>query len=46
MIDQRTEYIPNNPVNELIVGNPEDYIYSSARDYGRINGLVDVEISK
>ena len=44
MIDQRIDYIHNNPVKAQIVDNPEEYIYSSARDYAGIKGLVDVEI--
>jgi len=42
MIDQRMDYLHNNPVEEEIVENPEDYLYSSARNYcGRI-GLIEV----
>ncbi len=30
MIDQKINYIENNPVTEGIVESPEDYLYSSA----------------
>ena len=33
MIDQRLEYIHNNPVEAGIVLSPEDYLYSSAINY-------------
>ena len=33
MIDVRLNYLHQNPVEQGIVFNPEDYIYSSARDY-------------
>ena len=32
-IEQKLEYIHNNPVAEEIVSEPEHYLYSSARDY-------------
>lgn len=44
MIEDRIDYIHNNPVEALIIDNPEDYIFSSARDYAGIKGLVNVEI--
>ena len=40
---QKLDYIHNNPVVEGIVDKPEDYLYSSARDYyGTGKGLLDV----
>lgn len=42
MIDQRLHYLHNNPVNEGIVEEPEHYVYSSARDYAGIKGLLDI----
>lgn len=33
MLDQKLEYVHNNPVKAGIVERPEDYPYSSARDY-------------
>ena len=44
IMDQKLDYIHNNPVVEGIVERPEDYLYSSARDYCGIKGLIDVEI--
>ncbi len=47
MIDEKINYIHNNPVEEGIVYKPEEYIYSSAIDYsgeiGIIEGLVVVK---
>ena len=44
LIDQKLNYIHDNPVKAGFVENQEDYLYSSARDYCGINGLVTVEI--
>ncbi|MBC8486066.1 MAG: transposase [Bacteroidetes bacterium] len=44
MIDQKLEYLHNNPVEAGFVENPEDYIFTSARDYSGIKGLIDIEI--
>ncbi|MEL6534947.1 MAG: hypothetical protein AAFQ98_06015 [Bacteroidota bacterium] len=43
MINQRLEYLHQNPVKERWVDQPEDYVYSSARDYAGIKGLLDVK---
>ncbi len=40
VIDQKVDYIHQNPVEEGIVANPEDYLYSSARDFAGEKGLV------
>jgi REP element-mobilizing transposase RayT len=39
---QKLNYIHENPVKAEIVGNPADYLYSSARDYAGEKGLIDV----
>ncbi|MFM7023235.1 MAG: REP-associated tyrosine transposase [Flavobacteriales bacterium] len=44
VIDQKIDYIHNNPVEAGIVAKAEDYLYSSAGDYCEIKGLVNVEI--
>lgn len=44
LIDQKLDYIHNNPVKAGFVAKPEDYIYSSAGDYARIKGLIDIEM--
>jgi putative transposase len=41
--DQKLEYIHNNILKTGIVDNPEDYVYSSARDYAGKKGLLDIE---
>jgi putative transposase len=42
MIDQKLAYIHENPVKDGIVENPEDYLYSSARDYAGVKGLLEI----
>jgi putative transposase len=44
MIDQRINYVHHNPVRALIVGSPEDYLYSSARNHASLGGVINVEI--
>ena len=41
VIQQKIDYIHNNPVEEGIVFRPEDYKYSSASDYAGEKGLID-----
>lgn len=41
-VEQRINYIHQNPVRQEIVVNPEDYKFSSAVDYSGEKGLVDV----
>ena len=43
-IEQKIEYIHDNPVRAGIVAKPEEYRYSSAVDYAGGKGLIDVEI--
>jgi REP element-mobilizing transposase RayT len=42
---QKINYIHNNPVESGIVEKPEDYLYSSAKDYHATKkcGLLDLE---
>jgi putative transposase len=42
MIDQKLDYIHQNPVIAGIVDHPEYYLYSSARDYAGLKGLIDI----
>jgi len=44
IIDQKPDYLHNNPVEAGVVENAEDYLYSSARDYSGMKGLVNIEI--
>ena len=38
---EKIKYIHNNPVEEGLVFKPENYVYSSARDYSGEKGLLD-----
>lgn len=42
IFDQKLDYIHNNPVEEGIVEYPEEYLFSSARDYAGKKGLVEI----
>src|SRR6185503_2332410 len=42
ILHQKLDYIHYNPVVAGIVEKPEDYLYSSARNYCGLPGLVDV----
>ncbi len=44
LIDEKLDYIHNNPVVAEIVERPEEYLYSSARDYIGIKGLLNIEL--
>lgn len=39
---QKLDYTHNNPVVSGIVEKPEDYLYSSARNYVGLKGLIDI----
>ena len=41
VIDEKINYIHNNPVEGGLVIRPEDYVYSSARDYSGEKGILD-----
>ncbi|WP_367768869.1 hypothetical protein AB3G33_10045 [Flavobacterium sp. WC2421] len=41
VIQQKIDYVHNNPVEEGLVYKPEDYVYSSAIDYAGEKGLID-----
>lgn len=43
MIESRMNYIHENPVRSGIVEKPEDYMYSSARNYSGLKGLIEVD---
>lgn len=42
--DVKLEYIHQNPVRAGWVENAEDYLYSSARDYAGLDGLIKILI--
>ncbi len=44
VIDQKLDYIHDNPVKAGWVETPEHYLYSSARDYAGIKGLLDIQL--
>jgi REP element-mobilizing transposase RayT len=41
---ERITHIHENPVREKIVEHAEDYLFSSARDYAGMSGLVKVKV--
>lgn len=41
-IKQKINYIHENPIRSGIVEKPEDYLYSSARNYADLDSLLDV----
>lgn len=44
VMDQKLDYIHNNPIKAGIVDNAEDYLYSSARNYCVEPGMFEVEL--
>jgi len=44
VIDEKLNYIHNNPVEEGFVFRAEDYVYSSARDYSGERGILECVI--
>ena len=43
IIDQRINYVHEDPVRALIVAEPYEYLFSSARDYCGEKGYVNVQ---
>ena len=43
-IAQKLDYIHNNPVKQGIVVYPEDYLYSSARNYSGLPSVIDIDL--
>ena len=43
-IDQKINYIHDNPVKAGIVEKPEDYLYSSARNYADLENLFEIDL--
>ena len=41
---EKLNYLHNNPVEDMIVQNPEDYLFSSARNYADMDSLLDVVV--
>lgn len=42
--EEKIEYIHNNPVRAGIVEKPEDYLYSSARNYASLEAPIDIPL--
>ena len=43
IMQQKLDYIHNNPVVGGFTDEPESYLYSSARDYSGRKGLLDIK---
>ena len=43
MLDDRLDYVHNNPVEAGIVRLPEHYIYSSASNYQGLDTLIEID---
>ncbi len=43
MIDTRLNYIHDNPARAGWVEQPEDYLYSSARNYADMESLIEID---
>ena len=43
-LSEKVNYIHMNPVKEMIVKNPEDYMFSSAWNYTHTDNLLVVEL--
>ena len=42
--NEKLDYIHNNPVKELIVERPEDYLFSSARNYAGLSNYLEITL--
>lgn len=44
VIDDTLEYIHNNPIEAGFCEKQEEYLYSSARDYCKLKGLLEIKL--
>jgi hypothetical protein len=44
MINQRINYIHENPVRTGLVARAEDYLYSSARNYAGLSSIIEIDM--
>ncbi len=44
LIETSLDYIHNNPVKAWWVARPEDYLYSSARNYAAMDNLMEIDL--
>ncbi len=42
---EKLEYIHKNPVEDLIVEKPEEYLFSSARNYAGLDNFLEIEVA-
>ena len=42
-IEQKLAYIHDNPVRAGLVQKPEDYLYSSARNYAELDAIIEID---
>jgi putative transposase len=43
IMQQKLEYVHNNPVEASFVEKPDEWLWSSARDYCGVKGLLDIK---
>ena len=43
-LNEKVKYIHLNPVEEMLVAQPADYLYSSARNYAELDYLLEEEL--
>ena len=43
-VQQKLNYIHNNPIEEGFVQNPEDYLFSSARNYSGLEAVLEIDL--
>lgn len=43
LLEQRINYIHENPVRTGILARAEDYLYSSARNYAGLSAVIDID---
>ncbi len=46
VMKQKIDYVHENPVKEGFVEHPHEYLYSSARNYAEILGLLEVTVAE
>ena len=44
VIEEKLNYIHNNPVKAGVVENSEDYLFSSARNYAEMEALIEIDL--
>jgi len=42
MTYDKLSYIHQNPVQDMLVQEPQDYLFSSARNYAELPSLLDI----